>query len=195
MSNEQQNAVKILRRVLIEARNEGWNPVHVEGIGKVKTDQDVIEGMKQVDEGTITFEHSDTKKRAGALIVMMNGHDALVDYNVSPGFDTAMDKVYEWWEKNDPAAFNRNPIKRPGKFEGETYAARYAYENPDDDLGDSETFNWYGRFSGRIKGRGPFYIIVEETSQGFVNAEFFGSETALNNKWEELQMEWESFNE
>lgn len=89
----------------------------------------------------------------------------------------------------------QNPIKGPGKFEGETYAVRYAYENPDEDLGDSETFNWYGRFSGKIKGRGPFYIIVEENSQGFVSGEFFDTEAQLNNAWRQLERGWAKWSE
>lgn len=91
--------------------------------------------------------------------------------------------------------FKVNPIKGPGKFEGETYAARYAYENPDEDLGDSETFGWYGRFSGKIKGRGPFFIIVEEQSQGFVTGTFFDTEKQLEKAWARIEREWEREND
>lgn len=87
----------------------------------------------------------------------------------------------------------RNPIKGPGKFEGETYAARFAYENPDEDLGDSETFGWYGNFSGKIKGRGPFHIIVNENSQGFVTGEFFPTEKAMRKQWRAIEREYDEF--
>jgi 1,2-phenylacetyl-CoA epoxidase PaaB subunit len=89
----------------------------------------------------------------------------------------------------------KNPIQRPGKFEGETYAARYAYENPDDEIGSSSELGWFGKFSGKIKGRGPFYIIVSEDNNGFVHAEFFDSEAEFNKAWSEIEAEYEKYYE
>lgn len=89
----------------------------------------------------------------------------------------------------------RNPIKGPGKFEGETYAGRYAYENVDEELGDVQDFGWYGNFSGKIKGRGPFHIITREDSQGFVYGEFYDTEKQMRAAWRRLEREYEKFNE
>ena len=84
-------------------------------------------------------------------------------------------------------------IKNPGKFENEMYATRFAYDNADDSLGESDGFGWYGIFSGPIKGRGPFHIIVREDSQGFVYGEYFDTEEALNKAWEALGSEYSQF--
>ncbi len=87
------------------------------------------------------------------------------------------------------------PIKGPGKFEGETYICRYAYDNVDEDLGESENFGWYGRFSGKIKNRGPFHLIVTENSVGFVSCAFYDSEAELNDAWALLEDEYTEFSE
>ena len=84
-------------------------------------------------------------------------------------------------------------IKGPGKYEGEQYATRYAHENPDEDLGDVQGFGWYGRFSGKIKGRGPFHIITTEDNNGFVFGNYFDSESALNKEWAEIETAYEEF--
>ena len=86
-----------------------------------------------------------------------------------------------------------NPIKGPGKFEGETYAARYAYENPDDEIGESDALGWYGRFEGKIKGRGPFCIIVREDSQGFVYGQIYDTPKQLAAAWRRIEREYEKF--
>lgn len=88
-----------------------------------------------------------------------------------------------------------NPIKWLGKFEGEMYAGRYAYENVDDELGDVQDFGWYGNFSRKIKGCGPFHIIVRENSQGFVYGEFFDTEAAMRKAWSRLERDYEKFSE
>jgi hypothetical protein len=88
-----------------------------------------------------------------------------------------------------------NPIKGPGKFEGELYAGRYAYENVDEELGESDGFGWYGNFSDKIKGRGPFHIIVREDSQGFVYGEFFDTKEKMLKAWHRLEREYEKFSE
>lgn len=85
------------------------------------------------------------------------------------------------------------PIKGPGKFEGETYATRYAHENYDEDLGDVEGFGWYGNFSGKIKGRGPFHIIVNEDSQGFVYGTHYPTKAAMLEDWRRIEMDYDDF--
>lgn len=89
----------------------------------------------------------------------------------------------------------RNPIKGPGKFGGELYATQYAYENADEDLGDVQDFGWYGFFSGKIKGRGPFHIIVFENSQGFVTGERYSTEKAAREVWQRIEDEYAEFYE
>jgi hypothetical protein len=87
----------------------------------------------------------------------------------------------------------RNPIKGPGKFEGETYAARFAYENPDEEMGSVDELGWWGKFSGKIKGKGPFHIIVREDSQGFVYGEFYDTKKELESTWARFEREYEQF--
>lgn len=89
----------------------------------------------------------------------------------------------------------RNPIKGPGKFEGETYLTRFAYYNVDDELGDVEGFGWYGRMSGKVKGRGPFHVIVSESSQGFVYGNRYDTENEMMREWHALEREYEKFTE
>lgn len=84
-----------------------------------------------------------------------------------------------------------------GKFEGELYATVYAYESTLDgcgaELGDCETFGWYGAFSGKIKGRGPFHIILREDSQGFVSGAYYDTAEDLATAWSALESEYEDF--
>lgn len=86
-----------------------------------------------------------------------------------------------------PPQFRRNPIKGPGKFEGETYLAKYAYENPDGDIGSVDELGWYGYLSGKVRGRGPFHIIVSENSQGFVTGEIFDTAAAMAKQWRKIE--------
>jgi hypothetical protein len=87
----------------------------------------------------------------------------------------------------------RNPIKGPGKFEGETYIARYVHEEPDEDIGSVDELGWYGRFSGKIKGRGPFHLYVFEGSQGFVTASFFDTKAELDDAWDEIEAAYSNY--
>lgn len=87
----------------------------------------------------------------------------------------------------------RNPIKGRGKFEGETYAARYAYDNPDAQIGSSDELGWFGYFSGKIKGRGPFHIIVRENSDGFVYGTFYDKLADLDREWSRIENRYEKF--
>lgn len=93
----------------------------------------------------------------------------------------------------DERSYRRNPIKGPGKFEGELYLTRFAYENVDDELGDVQDFGWYGRMSGKVKGRGPFHIIVHEDSQGFVSGDRYDTEAEMMRDWRKLEREYEKF--
>lgn len=89
-----------------------------------------------------------------------------------------------------------NPIKGPGKFEGETYAARYAYENPDGEIGAADELGWYGWYSGPIRhSKQVFHIIVSEDNQGFVRGEFFDTKDQLNRAWRGIEKEYEKFDE
>ena len=85
----------------------------------------------------------------------------------------------------------------PGKFEGELYATRYAYEQTldgcSDDLGEVDGFGWYARFSDKIKGRGPFHIILQEDSQGFVYGTYYDTETDLDAAWADLETEYADY--
>lgn len=81
----------------------------------------------------------------------------------------------------------------PGKFEGcGNYAkvAEYLYESCDEELGDVEFFGWYGKFAGKIKGRGPFFAVVSEDSNGFVDVTYYDTEQELENEWCNLQDQW-----
>jgi len=97
-----------------------------------------------------------------------------------------------WLARNQT---RHNPIKGPGKFEGELYITRYAHENPDEEIGDVQELNWFGRFSGKVKGRGPFHIITEENSQGFVWGKLYDSEKEMMKAWHEVEREYDQFYE
>jgi hypothetical protein len=104
----------------------------------------------------------------------------------------------ESWEHrlgNPIKGTRRNPIKRPGKYEGELYVTKYAHENDDESIGDVQELGWFGRFSGKIKGRGPFHIITQENDQGFVYGKLYDTEAELNTAWDEIVAEYEKFYE
>lgn len=90
-----------------------------------------------------------------------------------------------------------NQIKGPGKFEGETYAVRWVYDQAGhgflDDVGSVDELGWYAKYSGKIKGRGPFHVIINEDSQGFVSGEFFDTDKQINKAWERIEKEYEDF--
>lgn len=81
----------------------------------------------------------------------------------------------------------RNPIKGPGKFEGETYVAKWVYETSDGGIGDVDGPGWYDYYSGKIKGRGPFHLIVSEDSQGFVSATFYDTKAQMEKAWARVE--------
>ena len=84
-----------------------------------------------------------------------------------------------------------------GKFEGELYATKYAYESTLDgcseELGEVDGFGWYASFSDKIKGRGPFHIILQESSQGFVHGAYYDTADDLAAAWSALESEYEEF--
>lgn len=89
----------------------------------------------------------------------------------------------------------------PGKFEGNgNYAgvAQYIYKlslesRLDDELGEADSFGWYGRFAGHIKSKGPFYAICSEDNQGFFDVEWFDSLKELNYKWGQIKADYEEY--
>lgn len=90
-------------------------------------------------------------------------------------------------------SMHKNPIKGPGKFEGSTFAGKYAYENADKEIGSVDELGWFGNFSGKIKGRGPFHIIVSEDNQGFVYDEFFDTKEKMLKRWNKIEHAYEKF--
>jgi hypothetical protein len=87
------------------------------------------------------------------------------------------------------------PIKGMGKFEGETYIVKWVYSTSDGGIGESDSIGWYDYYSGKIKGRGPFHVIVTENSVGFVSGRFFDSESAMMKVWREIEDEVEAYYE
>ena len=83
-----------------------------------------------------------------------------------------------------------------GKFEAcGNYAllAQYLYENHDEEIGDCETFGWYAKHNGRIKGVNVFAIINED-SQGFVTVDYFDDAEALYEAWDKIEAEYTHLN-
>lgn len=90
----------------------------------------------------------------------------------------------------------RNPIRGPGKYEGELFLTKYASEagSYDEELGDVEGFGWYGLINGlEVKGQGPFYGIISENNQGFVSGAWYKTEKEMRNKWSEIESDYEDF--
>ena len=90
----------------------------------------------------------------------------------------------------------RNPIKGAwGKFGGESYVAKWVYETADgtDELGSVDELGWYVKYSGKVKGRGPFHLIVREDSQGFVRGEFYNTEKELDRAWNGIERAYDEF--
>lgn len=90
----------------------------------------------------------------------------------------------------------RNPIKGPGKYEGELYLTKYVSEEGfyDEELGDVEGFGWYGLINGlKVKREGPFYGIISENNQGFVSGAWYKTEKEMKNKWNEIENDYEVF--
>ncbi len=89
---------KIVRRLIREAINAGWRPVYVydgEQQVRVESEKAALDVVFSVDESTITFQNAEGK-RAGALIVLGNYYDVFVDYNPTPGFNEAMERVQDY---------------------------------------------------------------------------------------------------
>ena len=88
-------------------------------------------------------------------------------------------------------------IRYPGKFEGELYATRAIYDIAGEgmlsDIGSVDELGWYACYSGLIRGRGPFHVIISEDSQGLVLGEYFDTEQELEKAWEGIEQEYEKF--
>lgn len=89
-------------------------------------------------------------------------------------------------------------IRTLGKFEGELYATRAVYDLSmdgmlDDEIGSCDELGWYARYSGPIRCRGPFHMILSVDSQGSVHGEYFDSEQDLDAAWQGIESEYEAF--
>jgi hypothetical protein len=86
-------------------------------------------------------------------------------------------------------------IRYPGKFEGEMYATRAVYDMAGhgmlDDIGSVDELGWYCAYSGNIRGRGPFHVIISEDSQGFVRGEYFDTEAEMQRAWAAIEAQYE----
>jgi len=87
-----------------------------------------------------------------------------------------------------------------GKFEGTNYkhVVQWLYNLAgdgflDEELGECEGFGWYGKFSGTIKGRGPFHAICHESSQGFFSVTWINTEKRLNEVWSNIECDYVEF--
>ena len=87
-------------------------------------------------------------------------------------------------------------IRDLGKFECELYATRAVYDMAGDgmltDIGSVDELGWYACYSGTIRGRGPFHVIVSEDSQGFVHGEYFDTEADMEKAWAAIEGEYET---
>jgi hypothetical protein len=84
----------------------------------------------------------------------------------------------------------------PGKFEGNPdpeLAEKLCNAMADDDLGDVETFGWYGLIKGIDDDEDWF--IVNEDSQGFFTIIAQGDSSTILPRWDRLQGEYSSFME
>lgn len=90
----------------------------------------------------------------------------------------------------------RNPIKGPGKYEGELFLTKYASEAGfyDEELGDVEGFGWYGKIDNlEVKGKGPFYGIISENNQGFVSGVWYKTQEEMQEAWTGIEEAYEEF--
>ena len=119
-------------------------------------------------------------------------------------------------DEEEPAANPKENGKRgPGKFSTDLDEALYQLTldgGPDDELGDSADFGWYGTMSDgqsivddlRSNGaalededyeklRASAGVILHEDSQGFVEVAYFPTQKALDAAWQKLEDEAEEF--
>lgn len=140
--------------------------------------------------------HHDAGKRFGGSWHLVKGYGIFtVPIREAAARELAAHYDAAIHSKIDPRGAHINPIKGPGKYEGELYVTRYAHENENESLGDVQDFGWFGRFSGKIKGRGPFHIITQEDSQGFVYGQLFNTEKKMLARWNDIEREYEKFSE
>jgi hypothetical protein len=154
-------------------------------------------GLRGMEDYT---HHRDLKRRASYLARSAGIRDKRGKLTKDDVFSA------NYWARKDLWAANpieRNVIgnrimakKNPrgfGKFD--THLAEYAYQNPDEQLGSVDELGWYGMLYGKVKGRGPFYVIVKEDSQGFVTAETYETEKEMRRVWGLIERDYEEYYE
>ncbi len=109
----------------------------------------------------------------------------------------------------------------PGKFEGEMLVTSFIWDmslngGADEEAGDVETMGWYGLMKGKLVEAAKFGakeqgmkltpdevkflrsragVILSEDSNGFVGADYYQTEKALEEAWKEIQKEEEEYSE
>ena len=88
------------------------------------------------------------------------------------------------------------PIKGPGKFEGETYLTKAAYNLGayDSEIGDVGDFGWYALMVNWFtKGKGPFHGIITENNVGFVSGKWYKTADEANGDWQLIEDDYGAF--
>ena len=87
----------------------------------------------------------------------------------------------------------------PGKFENcgnHALVSQWVYMGGfDEEIGNSGELGWHARFSGTIKGRGPFHALVSEDNNGFVSVTWYHSEIKLNRAWDRVEEAYGGYDE
>ncbi len=84
----------------------------------------------------------------------------------------------------------------PGKYEGcgnYSLVAQHLSESTDEEIGSVDDLGWYGRYASKIKGHGPFYAVVSENGQGFVDVQYFDTEQELDAFWLNIKSDYEDY--
>jgi hypothetical protein len=158
---------------------------------RTKTKSFILSGNEDYPSAIILMGQRDPKVTDSGLAVFQPDIDG--EYQMtSPRPPLRMGGRIGTGRELRAARLRKNPIKGPGKFEGETYAAKFAYDYPDDEIGSVDELGWYGKLSGKIKGRGPFHIIVNENSDGFVSGTFYDTPSQLKRAWARIEKEYEN---
>lgn len=88
----------------------------------------------------------------------------------------------------------------PGKFEAcgnYSKVARWLYNDDGtlDSISSVDELGWFACFEGKIKGRGPFYAIISEDSQGFVEVKWYEVSDSFKKAWAKIEKAYEEFEE
>lgn len=96
----------------------------------------------------------------------------------------------------------------PGKFNTilDSYVYSMSLDGTDEELGESDSFGWYGMLTGPITPRNAMMpklnsaeltllatcagIILSENSQGFVTVEYYDDLETFNKEWTGLEKAW-----